>query len=198
MIDFNNVYEALITSVSDSIGDQLSVIQSPYSPARPSVIRAREKGPRPELSYVTVDLINTRLPSGWLLNTEVERVDDDLIRTTHHVLYEIFFNFECFSDDAVQLLTQYKSEYQVPDGVRYQIRRDAGLSSQSFSDVQSIPKLLNTDYEERSKLSISYYIHDVIQRESNCIERITGSGVIVDAEGQPIQTIDIDTDKAKP
>lgn len=189
-IDFEGtIYPALIQSVRDSIGSSLYQFNTPNG-AYPAIIRKRSDGPRPQLPYVTVDIENIRLPSGWLLNTEVEDTGSGII-TTHQILYEVFVCFECYGDNSTPLLQQYHSEFNVPDGVRSQLKDDAGMSSQYFGQVVSIPEFISTNYEERAKLEISFYVHDVITRTSTYVEAINGSGTFVDFEGNVLKTINI-------
>jgi hypothetical protein len=193
-IDYQNViYPALISSVRDSVGSQLATYTVQGSTTQvPAVIKKRQKGPRPELTYVTVDIESTKMPSGWLLSSDLEYDPfEDSYTATYQVLYEMYVGFECYGKNSHGILQQYLSEYCIPDGIRYSLQDQAGMSSQKLGEVKIIPRLINTDWEERAKLIISYYVHDVITKTAPCVEETNGTGTFVDHEGNIIKTIDL-------
>tara|TARA_R100001594_G_scaffold53735_1_gene87306 strand:- start:36702 stop:37295 length:594 start_codon:yes stop_codon:yes gene_type:complete len=160
-LDFDNIYGALSTSISNSIGSRLSQISPPSGSPYPAIIRARQDGQRPDQHFVTVDIENA-VPIST--NGLLTQVDSDTGEVCYTLLYEVFVALKCFGDNALSILQEYQTNFMIDDGVRYQLQADAGLASHKLGNVKSIPDFLQTNHEERSLLRMSFYVHDTITK----------------------------------
>lgn len=185
-LDYDNIYSAIRTSIVDTVGSRLSTLSSP-SGSYPSIIRDRQDGVRPPLPYITIDIEDTILPSGWLLDTTV----DDNGETCYTILYEVFVGVKAFGDESKSILQEYHSLYCISDGVRNQLRADAGLAPHKMDTVKHIPDFLNTNHEERNLLRLSFYVHDTIVL-GGYADSLTGEGQFLDEEGNVLKNVILD------
>ena len=191
MLDRNLIGNAFVGVVKDLIGSRLSTLTNP-SGTTPAVVKSREGGYKPDLPYVSVDVANFILPSGWLLHSYF----DESNVMTYEVLYEIFVDFKCFGEDSQEILQEFHSFLSIPI-ITEKIQTDVfGASVQQQGDVINTPDLLSTDFEEGATLTTSFYIIDTIQDPAGLgVERIlnvTGTGTIKTGVNGDI-TVSIDT-----
>jgi hypothetical protein len=185
-LDYDNIFDAIRQSIVDTVGNRLSTINTVDGDI-PAIIRERQDGTRPDLPYVTVDIEDTILPSGWLLDTTVQ--EDGSVRYT--ILYEIFVAVKAYGDDSKSIMQEYHSLYCIADGVRNQLRADAGLAPHRMDTVQHVPDFLNTNHEERNLLRVSFYVHDEIVF-GGYADSLTGEGQFLDEDGSVLKSILLD------
>lgn len=185
-LDFDNIYRAIKDSIVNSVGTRLSQMNTP-SGTVPSVIRDRQDGVRPQLPYMSIEIEDVTLPSGWLLNTEVLESGE----VCYTMLYEIFVAVKCFGDDSKSILQDYHTRYCIDDGVRHQLQADAGLASHKIAMLKHIPDYLNTNHEERNLFRVSYYVHDTIVL-GGYADSLTGEGQFLDESGNVLKNIVLD------
>jgi len=167
LIDYNGFYTELIGAVSDMVGCSLSTIRTETG-TRASVIRRRTNAPRPNTTFITVDVEDTWLPSGWLLD---ERLNDDN-NPEYTILLEMQTVIRCYGKDATQILQGLTSYMTLPN-FRARMKDSTGASISSQGNVRSIPQILSTDYEERSEIIVRWLIHDtLIDLTNNCAEEV--------------------------
>lgn len=191
MLDRDLIGNAFVGIVKDLVGSRLATLTNPLG-TTPAVIKAREGGYKPDLPYMTVDVANFILPSGWLLHSYF----DESNVMTYEVLYEMFVDFKCFGNPAQEILQEFHSYLSIP-AITSKIQVDVfGSSLQQQGDVISTPDLLSTKFEEGATLTTSFYIIDTIQDPTGIgIERIlnvTGTGTLKTGVNGDI-TVNIDT-----
>lgn len=185
-LNFDNIYGAIRSSIANSVGSRLSVLTTPQG-TYPSIIRERQDGVRPDLPYMTIDVTDVSLPSGWLLDTTV----GDGGEVTYTILYEVFIDVKSFGSDSKSIIQDYHSRFCIDDGVRHQIREDSGMSSHKMDSVKNIPDFLNTNHEERNLLRLSFYVHDTIVL-GGYADSLTGEGQFLDEDGNVLKDVILD------
>lgn len=191
-LDLDNIYRALRTSISNSVGSRLSQISPPNGSPYPAIIKARQDGTRPNLHYITMDIEDTIPLSTNGLHTTV---DDQTGETIYTLLYEVYVCLQCYGDEALSILQDYQTYFMIDDGVRYQLQADAGLASQKLGKVKSIPDFLQTNHEERSQLRMSFYVHDNISK-GGYLAVVNGSGQYEES-GDIVKTSIINVDASE-
>lgn len=167
MIDYDGFYKSLIETIADTVGCSLSTINTGTG-TRPSVIRERTNAPRPDATFITVDIDRTWTPSGWLL--------DQKLNADNNPEYTIMLAMQTvikgYGRDSTQIL-QSLSSYMTLPNLRNRIKESTGASISSQGEVRSIPQILSTDYEERSEIIVRWLIHDtLIDLTNNCAEEV--------------------------
>jgi len=185
-LDFDKIYGAIKDSVSNTVGSRLSQLTTPNG-TYPAIIRERQDGVRPPLPYVTIDIEDVTLPSGWLLDTTVNEAGE----VCYTILYEVYVAVKSFGEDSKSILQDYHSFFCISDGVRNQLRQDAALASHKMDTVKNIPDFLNTNHEERNLLRLSFYVHDVIVL-GGYADSLTGEGQFLDEEGNVLKDVTLD------
>ncbi len=185
-LNFDNIYGAIRSSIINSVGSRLSVLTTPEG-TYPSIIRERQDGVRPELPYMTMDVTDVSLPSGWLLDTTV----NDSGGVIYTILYEVFIDVKSLGEPSKSILQEYHSHYCIDDGVRHQLQTDAGLASHKMDTVKNIPDFLNTNHEERNLLRLSFYVHDTIVL-GGYADKLTGDGQFLDEDGNVLIDVTLD------
>ncbi len=186
-LDFDNIYGAIRSSIENTVGNRLSKLTTPQG-TYPSIIRERQDGVRPDLPYMTMDITDVSLPSGWILDTTVE---DTTGIVTYTILYEIFVDVKSFGEDSKSIMQDYHSRYCIDAGVRYQLQADAGLASHKMDTIKNIPDFLNTNHEERNLLRLSFYVHDTIVL-GGYADSLTGEGQFLDEDGNILIDVILD------
>lgn len=191
MLDRDLIAEGLITAIKDIVGTQLSTLTNPTG-TTPAVIKARSRGPKPDLPYMTVDVANFILPSGWLLESYF---DDDNVRN-YDILYEMFVDIKCFGDKSQDILQALHSSLSLSAITERISTLALGASVQQQGDVINTPDLLSTDYQEGATLTVSFYIVDtIVDPTGTSLERIldvVAQGTLITGVNGDI-IIDIDT-----
>lgn len=175
MLDYDKMYEGLIQVTKDIVGTLLSTTPL-QTGTTPSVFRDRTGRPQPDTNYITLDLENTILPSGWLLNSYVDDNNNSL--PTYEILYEVFFTWRCFGKNSQSILQQFHSFLSTPT-VRDTIRSSTpDLGFHNRGEVLSTPTLVSTDFLEGASMTVSFYVIDTL------VDPLQTGDYIVSAEGE--------------
>lgn len=195
MLDEDLIENALVGFVKEMVGSDLATITNP-SGTTAAVIKARSGGPRPDLPYITVDVTNFILPSGWLLHQYFNESDE----LTYEVLYEMFVDFKCFGDQSKDIMRKFHRYLSIPE-LSDKIKADVfGASIQQQGTVLNTPDILSTDFEEGATLTVSFYIIDTITnplQEGDYILDIMGDGNLVTGVNGDL-SVDIDVTAPAP
>lgn len=196
MLDRGAITAGLIQIVRDIVGSQLSTYEVDGNDI-PAVVSARLEGWKLDLPFMTVDVNNFILPSGWLLHSYF----DDTDTMTYEILYEMFVDFKCFGNGSQDILRRLHSSFSMSP-IRGRITDEVfGASVQIQGEVISTPDLLSTNYEEGATLTSSFYIIETLQDPTGevleTIEDVVGQGtlitgvdgdIIIDIDTQPLHT----------
>ena len=174
MIDYDLVYRTFIGIAEDTVGPNLSTTGS-----RPSVIRARQTGtktrtgPKPDYPYITVDILATRRPAGWLLNHEM--IDENTHR--YENVKELLLNYTVFGGDSRAIAEDLEFFFST-DNILDRIREETTGQVRTTEDITEIPQLLSTSYNESSSFNLTFAIMDVKDVTSTDITEMNYSGEI--------------------
>jgi len=173
MIDYNNILTELIRVVREvpftvplSITDGL-----------PSVLRMRPNNPKLQYPYVTIDVLDTSLESGWELNTFVDENDNNVYEANYHLL----ISFRVYGGDALadsqSIMSQLDGHLRI-ERVLNDITKATGGEVLVKLPVENSPILLDDKYIESSSFNIIF--------------GITDTTIDIGTDGVPITTIDLD------
>lgn len=168
-LNIDGVKGSLVTTCAALVGDKLSEVKT-QSSTRPAVFKARQKPPRPEFPYISLDYLGST-PQG--LNYRSSYFDDnkDLVyeyTKTLRFYIDVHSDTENGSDEIAidlkdllltqkgkDLLEQYaENNYDVLVSV-------VNTIGPSFN-----PSLMNTDYEEVSRILIDLSVVNVLVDET--------------------------------
>lgn len=183
MIDESALETALVQIVKTFVGADLATITNSGG-TTPAVIKARQDGPKPDLPYITVDVRNFIMPSGWLANHYV----DDSNNLKYEILYEMFVDIRCYGNNSSNILRKFHSYLSIPEVVPYIENLMSGAKVHQQGEIIDIPSVLSTDFEESASLTSSFYIIDEITDPVNTTDLLHN----VNAEGTVITGVDGD------
>ena len=156
MLDYDLMYQGLIDTTKNVVGHRLS--RTPLATGTtPSVSRARTGRPQVDTPYITIDLGATIQPSGERLDSYL---DCDTGLPTYEILYEVFFTWRCYGENAESILQQFRSTLVTPYTIHNILNTTGGLALREKGTVSPAPTLLSTRYREGSILRCSFYIVD--------------------------------------
>ena len=174
MINYNQVYRTFIQIARDTVGSELS-----SSGAHPSVIRARQTGdktrtgPKPDYPYITVDILSTSRPAGWLVGQSMP--DENTIR--YENVKELLLNYTVYGGDS-RAIAEDLEFYFSTDQILERIRSETTGQVRTTNPIIEIPQLLSTSYNESSSFTLTFAITDVKDITSTDITSATYSGEI--------------------
>lgn len=172
MIDYNQIYRTFIGIARDSVGSELST-----SGAYPSVIRARQTGaktrtgPKPDYPYVTVDIVTTRRPAGWLI--EQSMPDENTIR--YENVKELLINYTVYGGDS-RAISEDLEFFFSTDAILERVRAETNGQVRTTDDIIEIPQLLSTSYNESSSFNLTFAVTDVKEITSTDVQEVDYEG----------------------
>lgn len=186
-LDIDNIYDSVRDTIIYAVGNRLSKLNTP-SGQIPAIIRAREDGLKPEHTYITVDVEDIKLPSGWLLDSDT---DSTTGKTKFTILYEVYIATTAYGDVSKSVLQEYHARLCFDEAIRAILQDKVGMSIHKLSEIKNIPTLIKTNHEERSLLRLRCYIHDIIEVDGYVSSIGISEGMIYDDVGNLIKNISI-------
>lgn len=156
MIPYDDIYDGMITIIRDCVGDELSTFSDGVT-NYPTVIRERQAGPKPNLPYITVDIIGTV----QLSNHFKEHYVNNDLEHVYEYLYELMFRITCHGEESQRILNKLRG-YMNMNTIRDRIRDEACVAQQIISSAEQLPSVLTTDFEEVHAMVGTYHIIDVV------------------------------------
>lgn len=172
MIDYYQIYRTFIGIARDTVGSELST-----SGSYPSVIRSRQTGaktkpgPKPDFPYVTVDILTTGRPGGYLI--EQSMPDDNTIR--YENVKEILINYTVFGGNSKAIAEDLEFFFST-DVILERVRSETSGQVRVTDDIIEIPQLLSTSYSESSSFNLTFAITDVKDITSTDIKGVEYTG----------------------
>jgi len=178
MLDYELMYKGLIDTTKTVVGHRLST--TPLATGTtPSVSKARTGRPQVNTPYITIDLGATIQPLGETLDSYL---DCDTGLPTYEILYEVFFTWRCYGENAESILQEFRSSLITPYTLNNILNTTGGLAVRNKGTVSSSPSLLSTRYREGSVLRCSFYIVDKITdpyQQGDYLTTLKGDGKLI-------------------
>lgn len=178
MINYDELYANLISVTKAVVGNRLSTTNT-QTGTTPTVYKHYSSRPKPNLPYITINIDDTILPSGWLLHAGI---DDETDKPVYTVLYEIFVTWRCYGTNSRSILQQLQTSFSMPS-VRQAMNStniEVGISKRGT--IIDSPDLLSTEWQEGATMSgVSFYINDTEEdplEVGTIIEKMSADGLL--------------------
>ena len=180
-LDYDGILDKFILVAREALPTQLSLIGP--SGTLPAVIRARQKGPKPDYPYVTIDVLDTIEESGWLTNTHIDSNDDTVVETNKQLL----LNYRVYGGNAINIANILHGFFRL-NRVLGDVRNTLGGSVVSTLDIDQLPILLADDFLESASFNIIFNITDtfVDSSGSDAFDTVNLDGELFDEAGDPV------------
>jgi hypothetical protein len=152
-IDYDAILDKFILVAREALPTELSLIGA--NADLPAVIRARQTGPKPGYSYVTIDVLDTQDESGWLYSETINSSDQTVYETTKQLL----LNYRVYGGNAISIAQKLHGFFRL-NRVLGDIRNTTGGSVVIVDSIDSLPILLTDDYLESASFNITFNIID--------------------------------------
>lgn len=155
-IDTEQLYKVLIDKVGLAIGSELSTVGSGAN-QRPSVTKARSGVSRLKYPFVTLDLLNIEDAASYLTNRIAQEdgsVDYEVYKNIPFVFQVRAKNTESYGL-AAKLHKYFTYQFVLEDLL------SKGITVKSKTDIESVPDLQSTKYQEFSTFTLTISVKDV-------------------------------------
>lgn len=184
MINYDQVYSTFIGIARDVVGSELST-----SGSNPSVMRARQTGkktrtgPKPDYPYISVDILATRRPAGWLI--EQSMPDENTHR--YENVKELLINYTVYGGDSRAIAEDLEFSFST-DQILERVRSETSGQVRVTEGIIEVPQLLSTSYNESSSFNLTFAITDVKDVTSTDITEVDYSGNVLrgDEDNNPL------------
>lgn len=178
-IDYESIMSEFVKIARDAVGNQLSTINR-ASPI-PSVIKARQDGPKPEVPYVVLDLLPTSLTDGWELAEGIDGDGNPYFETS----YKILFQYTVYGGNASKIAHELENYFRIPRVIQ-QIRANTNGSFEGTTPVLPLPQKLATNYLEVASFNFTFNIIDrITDIQTGVFDTINNQGQLARYVGDP-------------
>lgn len=174
MIDYKQINRTFIQIARDTVGSQLST-----SGSNPSVIKARQTGdttrpgPKPDYPYITVDILTTSRPAGWL----IEQSMPDANTHRYENVKALLINYTVYGGDSRAIAEDLEFFFST-DQILERVRSETTGQVRTTDPIIEIPQLLSTSYNESSSFNLTFAITDVKDITSTDITEVDYDGEV--------------------
>lgn len=174
-LETNEVESGFVRLLADLMYHRLSKDKN----GRANVIKAyptdnsNDKGLKPDLPFMTVQVMSSSTPYGWLLDKYVDEND--------HICYVIAFRvpvvLTAFGKGAHSIITELKQRLEW-DSTRNAIEKQTGTRLLDSGDLPNNYDYLNTDFENSAPLICEVVCNSILvdTSEGGVIEEIITDG----------------------
>lgn len=155
-IDLDNILSTFVGVAQDTIGNQLSSTGPPTA-LEPSVIIVRQDAPKPEMPYVTVDVLNITDRGNWLLASYVKDTGELIYESTKQILIQ----YTVYGGNAIQIANDLHGYFRV-NSILSRIETETGGNVLTVDDVTPLPTLIADTFMEVASININFGIVDTL------------------------------------
>lgn len=175
-LDIKGVQLGLIKLTRDLIGHRLSSIPAGNGETKPSVIKARSGGNKPNFPYATIDYTGL-IPEGRHYRDSYINEDGNEVRefdTSVRYLIQISSGVD---DDPNSIMSELRSRILTSQGERLITEYLLGSSLLKINEPRFFDSLLNTDFEETVTMTIDLSMRDfIVDDTTGYIEQVEVEG----------------------
>lgn len=152
-LDYDGILDKFILIAQEALPTELSFVGAAAD--EPAVIKMRQKGPKPDYPYVTIDILDTIDESGWLSSSFIDSNDFTVYETNKQLL----INYRVYGGQAINLANTLYGFFRL-NRVLGDIRSTLGGSVVSTTDIKQLPNLLADEYLESASFNLIFNITD--------------------------------------
>lgn len=187
-LDYNAILDRFILTAREGLPTQLSTIGQNND--IPAVVRARQDGPKPSYPYVTLDVLDTREESAWLM---LETLDPTGQFPQYETNRQVLLSYRVFGSNAIAIAQRLEGYFR-SNIVRDTISTALGGKVVRTDPVEQDPILLADKYLESAYFNLIFNITDVyVDTAGSVFDTIHATGQVynISLEDTDPQTIDV-------